>query len=384
MKKVRIVITVLAAAGLIASTVSAPAITSVSGNFKGGSPVVVNGSGFGSRTILPLKTWDNFESGTCDNLSAGTVVSTGQRTGSKFCGRLPQGGYKKGSSTTYKEFYVSAWYFQPSDFVFTSSTEQIKIFRISGRNDGTYYPNTYFAIRNAPYNSLMVVTERGKITPGGSKYISGGADNIVRGKWNRLEWYYKLSSASTKTDGESAVWINAKQKWWGKEVMSSNGDYPNTYGHSISMPNTCRVSKSNWVPFYDDIYLDHGLARVELGNSPLFGMCTHREVQPYTAWADGSISITFNQGTFQTGDKCYLFVVDGNGTATVGEEVVIGGSGSQTRIKTWATRWTSGRLDQWTAGCFDVLGRQMIGRKASMVKTVIVRNVAGKVVRQIR
>jgi len=63
--------------------------------------------------------------------------------------------------------------------------------------------------------------------------------------------------------------------------------------------------------YYDDIYLQFGTqARVEIGDSPEWSACTHREIQVPSAWSDGSIKITVNQGSFQAGDTAYLFVVD--------------------------------------------------------------------------
>ena len=39
---------------------------------------------------------------------------------------------------------------------------------------------------------------------------------------------------------------------------------------------------------------------------------SHREIQPYTAWSTGSVTVTLNRGTFQPGDSVYFCAWDDN------------------------------------------------------------------------
>jgi hypothetical protein len=74
--------------------------------------------------------------------------------------------------------------------------------------------------------------------------------------------------------------------------------------------------------FIDDAYYDTSLARVELGNNAVYDACTHRELQPLTAWTSTEVSFESNWGSF-TGGTAYLFVVDANGVPSAGYPVTL-------------------------------------------------------------
>src|SRR3989339_288581 len=76
--------------------------------------------------------------------------------------------------------------------------------------------------------------------------------------------------------------------------------------------------------WYGELYVDNTRARIELGNSPNFETCTHREIQIPVAWSDNSITFTVNQGSFSNGDTAYLFSIDENGYTSDGFPVTIG------------------------------------------------------------
>lgn len=74
---------------------------------------------------------------------------------------------------------------------------------------------------------------------------------------------------------------------------------------------------------YDDIYIDNTFQRVEIGDNAVYANCTHREIQPPTAWAGGAISATLNRGTFSPGDTAYVFVVDADNVPSTGYQITI-------------------------------------------------------------
>lgn len=76
--------------------------------------------------------------------------------------------------------------------------------------------------------------------------------------------------------------------------------------------------------YYDDIYMDNSWARVEIGDSADYDLCTHREMQIPTAWATDEISITVNQGSFADDDTGYLFVIDEDGVESDGYAITFG------------------------------------------------------------
>jgi len=68
---------------------------------------------------------------------------------------------------------------------------------------------------------------------------------------------------------------------------------------------------------------------VEIGNADTWAACTHREIQPPTAWAASEITVTFNAGSFEDDDTVYLYVVDANGDASPASDgITISGSSS--------------------------------------------------------
>ena len=89
-----------------------------------------------------------------------------------------------------------------------------------------------------------------------------------------------------------------------------------------------------WVPYpdegydyfdFDDVYIDYSLARVELGNSPEWKDCTHREIQIPVSWSDDSIGVVVNQGGFADGEGAWLFVVTEDGEVSDGYAITVGG-----------------------------------------------------------
>jgi len=81
------------------------------------------------------------------------------------------------------------------------------------------------------------------------------------------------------------------------------------------------------VVHYDDIYIDNSWARVEIGNNADYNSCTHREIQIPSAWSNNSIAVNVKQGSFASSDKVYLFVVNEDGTPSIGYGPVTFGTG---------------------------------------------------------
>lgn len=76
--------------------------------------------------------------------------------------------------------------------------------------------------------------------------------------------------------------------------------------------------------YLSEMYADTTLARVEIGNAPVWDQCTRREIQAATAWLNGVVSVEFNAGGFTAGQQAYAFVVDRNGNASNGVPFVVG------------------------------------------------------------
>jgi len=72
---------------------------------------------------------------------------------------------------------------------------------------------------------------------------------------------------------------------------------------------------------------------VELGDASTYAASKHREIQVPTAWADGSVSVKFNSGTFAAGSTAYLYVTDSSNNTSPGIAVKIGGSATSVTPK---------------------------------------------------
>lgn len=77
--------------------------------------------------------------------------------------------------------------------------------------------------------------------------------------------------------------------------------------------------------YFDDIYIDDSWARIEIGNNAQYANCTHLEMQIPKVWASDSISFTVNQGSFNNGERAYLFVINENGAVSDGQEITFCG-----------------------------------------------------------
>jgi hypothetical protein len=74
-----------------------------------------------------------------------------------------------------------------------------------------------------------------------------------------------------------------------------------------------QADNGNAVAFWDDIYASKTEARVEICAESTYTACQNREVQPASAWTDGSIEVRLNQGALSTLSHAYLYVTDANG-----------------------------------------------------------------------
>jgi len=166
---------------------------------------------------------------------------------------------------------------------------------------------------------MMLTEESGSIVPGGVRayYIPGGAPNIVRGSWNRIDWNFKLSSAEAAADGFHKLYIDGKKFADLTQVSNLDSGDGNTLQHTeITMPNTSRTPTAAMQPHYDDVYIAFTRARVEICENSTWDNTVkkHCEIQPTTTWADGSIGITVNAGSWAGLNDLFIYVVAADDT----------------------------------------------------------------------
>jgi hypothetical protein len=139
------------------------------------------------------------------------------------------------------------------------------------------------------------------------------------------------------------VWTQGMSHEFGQKIFGSNDrrlfdgdDTPDGYefeDDAISQWNYFRVpgwkrpGDDNAETIYDDIYIAigaHARARIEIGNAPNYDDSTVLAIATPTAWQDNAITTTIRQGSFNSGETAYLFVIDENGKASNGHPFVVG------------------------------------------------------------
>ena len=146
------------------------------------------------------------------------------------------------------------------------------------------------------------------------------------GDWNRQEVYID-------SNGLAEFFVNGKRQCDSQPCPFTGFilSPPFTRIHRIGLdPNTSAGIARDFIMDFDEIYVDVTRARVEIGDAATFGAFTHREAQIPTAWSDGSVTFTVNQGSFADGSTAYLFVVDDTGAASAGRQIMFAGASDST------------------------------------------------------
>ncbi|MPY87963.1 MAG: hypothetical protein GEU99_08585 [Luteitalea sp.] len=173
-------------------------------------------------------------------------------------------------------------------------------------------------IYSSANNHFLRPNER--LNTGPHSWYGGVLGTNPVGRWVKHEVIAKWSPGE---DGMVLIYDN------GKMVI----EY---HGRTDAAPGTTRVeaiggfarpygNPNNW-RYFADIYVDTTFARVMLGNASTLEKSTKREVQIPAKWADSSITVSVNLGTFGQGETVYLYVVDSNGNVNAeGHPVRVGG-----------------------------------------------------------
>lgn len=139
------------------------------------------------------------------------------------------------------------------------------------------------------------------------------------GCWHLLQVEYQESSANNMPDGRIHMWFDGKKVFTHDSFITSWA----ADGPELLLKGPCLIGiYDSWAEqtithssfiWLQDVYVDTTWARVEIGDSANYDSCTHREMQAVTAWNDGAVTVTFNQGSFPSGATVYAFVVDSAG-----------------------------------------------------------------------
>lgn len=363
---------------------AAPDPTGYTGTLTHGSSVTITGSSFGTKSTATPVAWDNFSQDSVGSAPTSTAtmgswtnvgwdsatgvtpftVSTavqrfsGSRSVYANMNREMRACFAGGSDS--QTWFVQYWFYLGPGFAFNSSNMSslgnIKFFRMwsTGSDtanvrvsaDGTYdvavtcesiggSENWNPVISGYKYiDQVMGYSDPGYVDPTctGWKHFE---NDVTTGSWHLFQFEYKDSSVGG-SDGVIRWWFDGKlilnrSDFRTRDSSNQSFKRPQTVGFY----NSHSADGSSAAFYMSDVYIDNTWARVEIGDASTYAACTHKEIQPATAWTDNadptsdSITVTLNQGSFADESTAYVYVVDSTGAVNAnGYEITFGSSGS--------------------------------------------------------
>lgn len=324
------------------SALAQPVITGVSGSLSHGTAVTISGLGFGSKTAGPPIIWDDFEKGIQGGAIKGNLPVIGPAWDDYFNGTI---GPKYSNVGVRPNSTVSSFH----DFLNGGSNISLEY---SGQHSSVYFTfwwkmqkqSTSWSRNIKPWleygsDGLLPMTYAG-LGMGGtadSKLRSSVQDNPtiniptlwgstriedIENEWVRFE-VYLVQSTPNVPDGKYKMWVHRPSSPVPSILLDLNGDAYITrtttktwrqwhFGSYFAKDNP---TDARALVYIDDLYFDTTQARVEIGNAPNWTAVTHREIQVPTSWADTSVQVTLNKGSFGSLNDTYLYIVNADGTA---------------------------------------------------------------------
>ncbi len=322
---------------IVFSVFAQPKINFVEANLlKDGNVVKITGENFGSFDGEIL-LWDNFESGSAnDYLYANPLQGTWQLN------NYPRAIYSMEDSHS---GYLSA-------YALRDSSHQWSNFNVLFQPARKFYQSFWFkySYPEGDVGQTKIVQVHGDchcgdfapgVMTGGfagdwwASYISTETNHLYQqnyytappsmNEWHHFESILLESSEGSVPDGYVEFKIDGYDVYKQENVITRDDS---AYHWSMIEFFTGMTNfNANSETFIDDCYLANAWNRVEIGDRAAYDNCSHREIQPIVQWLDNSISIIFNQGSFQEGEQVYLFVVDVNGNISNGFPIKIGSHG---------------------------------------------------------
>ena len=336
---------------------SNPVIEAINGIASHNNEIQIFGYSFGNKDMAQPVLFETFES-----LSAGSDIGDEGFWSIRFDGyddctyndtnlRYSNAGnngkvvltYNEKKGAFYKENiwgqgivgrkFISAWVYINFDNLVDSDRWQLKLWRVSTGPDHTDYIGSAY--------ETWWTTSGDRDGYGqyyehvGTPYGQPGSMSMraYPGQWFRVQWEWEDSSSVGASDGKvrlTNIFPDRDERIYlaRDNFVLRTATYPNPvstpkFGYLIENSTTGQGVTTYW----DDIYVDNGWSRVEIGNSPTYDTSTQREMQIPTSWTDSSISLTVNSGAFSPGETVYLYVADADGIVNDnGYPVVLGES----------------------------------------------------------
>lgn len=330
----------LAFFGMAGVASAAVEVLGVTGDLTNGATVTVTGTGFGTKTTATPISWDDFEGGTDGNQLGSPVIGPTwtfltQAPNPSYSTQNKHSGLKSAliqwkiysissfgwdNKGPYGELYLSFWRYMdpqvPAELPFNH-----KILYLFGdhniypeNTDSCGFETPQFMIGAVMWNSDHWRYAVQSCPTSQWVFPAGTPDNWAKTiqKWQRWEVYAKLDSPYTESNGQIKGWIDGQLIYnlSGLNLTDVNGLFKGfRLGNMFQGYHPDGTDKS----YFDDVYVDFTQARIEIGDAPTWSANTHREIQIPSAWSATSTTITLNQGSFDTLEGKYLYVIDADG-----------------------------------------------------------------------
>lgn len=346
------------------TAIAVPGISDVSGDIGNGLQITVNGYGFKTKTQPAPVSWNNFEAQnlgehapagwTAKDYTYGLVSNSDSHSGAKSLQFDVTGDEWNQISRDFGEsdvFYLSAWhklvkrdtnnqfqwkmwYVSSSSGVYALNEEPTTThYSQYGWWSGTY-PAYYDPLNNKfgwNNNSFFFAYDGGTY----GAILSATRDTYPDlNQWFRMETVIIRSSGPLAMDGKMLLYVNGRLKRTITDAITHDDNdgrwrYVMINNAFCSYLDAAQIEThvADLTLYMDDLYVDTSQSRVELGDSPEWDSCTHREIQIPVAWSDSSVMVIFNQGSFNAGDTAYIYIVDDDGNVNSnGYSITIGDS----------------------------------------------------------
>jgi hypothetical protein len=304
-----------------------------SGSITHGQSFTVSGSGFGTKSSNSL-VWDNCSHGQAITSrwssywpdASGASLNLGYRAPQRsvalphsnvtayLCGaHSPGTGFNAGYNVAFWRSYTRpsfpywtcwSWYERLDPAWNFGGDNNLKWYGFSTGGSIYELPNNwYIEFENSTFTSTSVQgfwhtnDDAGTtgLGAGGTLYGSSGQPNPCA-QWVKKEIVIQWNSANT---GRLLGWANNSQKF---NYTGKTDGYSGT-ARSDGIGGYARNQTSNNWRYFADIYNDRGTSpgRFYLTNNATYTSSTINEIQPWTTWADGSVSLTCNKGSLPSG-----------------------------------------------------------------------------------
>ena len=330
---------------------AAPEIHSLSGELENGHQITISGPSFGTGPSVAL--FDDFEKGTLGEpmLIGPNSAQVGQwDTKDASLGIAVYGNVAVSGSLSY-ESDKSHWsmhqirYFPPgTNKVFMSyyvrmdesyGTESWKLAWLFDWDEkGDQEDDIAIPVRTQGGGWIIDGNANTELPPYGSFYPSSSFHAPLN-TWGRISFYCELK---TSHSGKLRVWDRHPTE--GIRLLA-NTDTFQVAGSTQGNAEWDKVHIPGLTPNgagylrHDDIYIatgDHAMARIEIGNAPVYTNSTKFGLAVPTLWEEGRIQATVYQGEFQKGDQVYLFIFNSSGEVSTGYGPLIYGKSMEAVI----------------------------------------------------